>query len=148
MKPELQYLKENFKQAEEAADHLARSLNRCKNFIFNEEFTEEHLVELKALASRFARVSDLLIQKIFKTIDVIEGTTPGTVRDRLLQAEKKSIIDNADDFMEIRKIRNRIAHEYGLDDLKDIFVFAFKNSTLLIDSIKTAKEYSQKFYSN
>ncbi|MEP6926040.1 MAG: hypothetical protein ABI834_00320 [Ginsengibacter sp.] len=146
MKPELQYLKENFKQSDEATNHLVSSLNRCKDFIFNETFTEEQLVELEALTSRFARVSDLLIQKILKTIDEIEGTTPGTVRDRLLQAEKKSIIINADDFMEIRKIRNRIAHEYETDALRDIFVFAFNNSALLIDSIKTAKEYSQKFY--
>ncbi len=147
MKPELQYLKENFEQADEATNYLVSSLKRCNDFIFNEDFTEEQLVELEALTSRFARVSDLLIQKVFKTIDEIEGTTPGTVRDRLLQAEKKSIINNADDFMEIRKVRNRIAHEYEMDALKDIFVFAFKNADLLIEALKTAKVYSQKFYS-
>ena len=148
MKPELQYLKENFNQSDEATNHLVSSLSRCKNFIFNEDYTEEQLVELEALTSRFARVSDLLMQKVLKTIDEFEGTTPGTVRDRLLQAEKKSIINNADDFMEIRKIRNRISHEYEMDALKDIFVFAFKNTDLLIDALRAAKQYSQKFYSN
>ena len=146
MKPELQYLKENFKQTDEAASHLLSSLMRCEVFILNEEFTEEQLVELEALTSRFARLSDLLIQKLFKTIDEIEGTSPGTVRDRLLQAEKKGIINNTDEFMEIRKVRNRIAHEYEMDALKDIFVFAFKNADLLIEALKTAKVYSQKFY--
>ena len=146
MKPELQYLKENFKQTDEAASHLLSSLMRCEVFILNEEFTEEQLVELEALTSRFARLSDLLIQKLFKTIDEIEGTSPGTVRDRLLQAEKKGIINNTDEFMEIRKVRNRIAHEYEMDALKDIFVFAFKNSALLIDTIKSTKKYSKKFY--
>lgn len=146
MKPELQYLKENFKQTDEAASHLLSSLMRCEVFILNEEFTEEQLVELEALTSRFARLSDLLIQKLFKTIDEIEGTSPGTVRDRLLQAEKKGIINNTDEFMEIRKVRNRIAHEYEMDSLKDIFVFAYKNSALLIDTIKSTKEYSKKFY--
>lgn len=33
------------------------------------EFTEEQLIELEALTGRFARLSDLLIQKVFKTID-------------------------------------------------------------------------------
>ena len=146
MKPELQYLKENFKQTDEAASHLLSSLKRCEVFILNEEFTEEQLVELEALTSRFARLSDLLIQKLFKTIDEIEGTSPGTVRDRLLQAEKKGIINNTDEFMEIREVRNSIAHEYEMDSLKDIFVFAYKNSALLIDTIKSTKEYSKKFY--
>ena len=146
MKPELQYLKENFKQTDEAASQLQSSLRRCEVFILNEEFTEEQLVELEALTSRFARLSDLLIQKLFKTIDEIEGTSPGTVRDRLLQAEKKGIINNTDEFMEIRKVRNRIAHEYEMDSLKDIFVFAYKNSALLIDTIKSTKKYSKKFY--
>lgn len=48
--------------------------------------------------------------------------------------------------MEIRNMRNRIAHEYEMDALKDIFVFAFKNSGLLIDAVKNAKNYSEKFY--
>ncbi len=146
MKPLLLYLKENFAQADEAANYLANSIERCESFVFNNDFTEDQLVELEALTNRFARVSDLLIQKTFKTIDQLDGTTPGTVRDRLLQAEKKGLINSTDDFMQIRDIRNRIAHEYEIDALKDIFLFAFKNSNLLIDSIKTAKEYSQKFY--
>lgn len=146
MKPELQYLKENFEQTDEAAKHLLNSVERCKDFVLSNDYSEDQLIELEALTGRFARMSDLLIQKVFKTIDEIEGTTQGTVRDRLLQAEKKRIIDNADGFMEIRKVRNRIAHEYEIDALKDIFLFAFQNSHLLIDAIKTAKEYSQKFY--
>lgn len=61
-------------------------------------------------------------------------------------AEKKGLINSADEFMNIRDIRNRIAHEYETDALKNIFLFAFKNSRLLIVALKTAKEYSKKFY--
>ncbi len=146
MKETLQYLKENFAQADEAANHLATSIERCESFILNKDFTEDQLIELEALTGRFARVSDLLIQKTFKTLDQLDGTTPGTVRDRLLLAEKKGLINSADEFIYIRDIRNRIAHEYEADALKDIFLFAFKNSRLLIDALKTAKEYSKKFY--
>ncbi len=148
MKPELSYLIENFSQAEEAANHLISSIERCKDFVYNDEFTDDELVELEALTSRFARVSDLLIQKTFKTIDKIEGTSPGTVRDRLLQAEKNGLISSADEFMEIRSVRNRIAHEYEMDALKDIFSFAYNNFGLLIDAIKRTKVYSRKFFYN
>ncbi len=92
LKKTLQYLEENFTQADEAANHLNISFERCRDFISNADFTEEQLIELEALTARFARVSDLLIQKIFKTIDQLDASAPGTVRDRILQAEKKGLI--------------------------------------------------------
>lgn len=148
MKKILQYLKAAFEQADEAMNHLNISIGRCKIFINNEAFSEEQLIELEALTGRFARLSDLLIQKIFKAINELDGSAPGTVRDRLLEAEKKGIINNAEIFLEIRNMRNTIAHEYEFSALKDIFVFAFKHSDFLIDALKESKEYSQKFYNN
>ena len=88
----LQYLEDNFKQAEDAANHLYISHERCKDFINNEEYTEQQLIELEALTARFARTSDLLIQKLFKTIDQLDASTPGTVRDRILMAKKKDCL--------------------------------------------------------
>ncbi len=146
MKAELLYLQENFDQADESANQLISSMQRCNDFILKNNYSEDQLIELEALTGRFARLSDIVIQKIFKTIDVIEGTSPGTVRDRLLQAEKKNIVISADEFMEIRKVRNKIAHEYEMNGLKDIFLFAFQNADLLINAINNAKEYSKKFY--
>lgn len=146
MKKILQYLQLTFGQADEAINHLTISADRCKPFINNESFTEEQLIELEALTGRFARASDILIQKIFKTIDRLDGIAPGTARDRILQAEKNGIINDATIFIEIRDKRNTIAHEYELYSQKEIFLFAFKYAPLLISVLKNAKEYSQKFY--
>ncbi len=41
LKKILQYLQENFKQADEAANPLSISIDRCKNFVGNKNFTEE-----------------------------------------------------------------------------------------------------------
>lgn len=147
MKKVLQYLQLIFGQADESMNHLYISAGRCKQFINNENFTEEQLIELEALTSRFARMSDILIQQIFKTIDRLDGIAPGTVRDRILQAEKNNIINDAKVFLEIRDKRNTIAHEYELHSMKEIFVFVFQNTEILLDALKTSKEYSQKFYS-
>jgi uncharacterized protein YutE (UPF0331/DUF86 family) len=142
----LQYLELTFNQADEAMNHLNISVERCKPFINNEIFTEEQLIELEALTGRFARASDVLIQKIFKTIERLDGVAPGTVRDRILQAEKNGIISDAKIFIEIRDKRNTIAHEYELYSTKEIFHFVFQNASFLKDAIEAAKEYSQKFY--
>ncbi len=141
----LQYLQENFKQADEASNHLSVSVERCKNFIENKEFTEEQLIELEALTGRFARLSDLLIQKIFKTIERLDGSVPGTVRDRILGAEKKGIITSAANLLEIRDVRNTIAHEYEFNDLSEIVAFVFRHSSFLIETLKNAKLYSGRF---
>ncbi len=69
MKKTLDYLEKNFQQTDEAVAHLTISHKRCQPFIYENEYSEEQLIELEALTARFARVSDLLIQKIFKTID-------------------------------------------------------------------------------
>jgi hypothetical protein len=142
----LQYLKDAIIQANEAVNHLKISIDRCKNFVENENFTEEQLIELEALTGRFARLSDLLIQKMLKAINQLAGSNVGTVRDRLLEAEKKEIISSAQAFLEIRTMRNTIAHEYEFDALKDIFSFAYIQSEILIEAIDNAKKYSEKFY--
>ena len=146
VKKTITYLEDNFKQAEEAASHLSVSIDRCKDFINDKDFNEEQLIELEALTARFARMSDLLIQKIFKTIDQLDASAPGTVRDRIMQAEKKGIIEDADTLLEIRNIRNTIAHEYESIDIKEMFLFVFRHSSLLISILKNAKQYSNKFY--
>ncbi|MDQ6764239.1 MAG: hypothetical protein M3015_16650 [Bacteroidota bacterium] len=146
LKKTLQYLEENFKQANEAANRLNISFERCKDFINNADFTEEQLIELEALKARFARVSDLLIQKIFKTIDQLDASAPGTIRDRILQAEKKGLIQDADTLLEIRNVRNTIAHEYESMDIKEMFLFVFRHAQVLISVLSNAKQYAQKFY--
>ncbi|HUZ60528.1 MAG TPA: HepT-like ribonuclease domain-containing protein [Hanamia sp.] len=146
LKNTLQYLDDIFKQADEAARHLNISFERCSGFIDSKEYTEEQLIELEALTARFARLSDLLIQKIFKTIDKLDANSPGTVRDRIMQAEKKGLIEDADTLMEIRNVRNTIAHEYESIDLKEMFLFIFRHSSLLIGVLDNSKTYSTRFF--
>ena len=142
----LQYLADTFKQADEAASHLNISFDRCKPFINSHQYTEVELIELEALTSRFAWLSDLLIQKIFKTIDQLDANTPGTVRDRILQAEKKGLVTDSGTLMEIRNVRNTIAHEYESLDLKELFLFIFRHTSVLLEILDNSKKYATRFF--
>ena len=62
----IKLLEESLLQSQEAAGHLSKSVDRSKFFISSPPYTEEQLIELEASTSRFARVSDLLIQSIKK----------------------------------------------------------------------------------
>ncbi len=139
-------LEESLLQSREAVGHLSKSVDRSKSFISSPPYTEEQLIELEALTSRFARVSDLLIQKVLKTIERLDRDTPGTVRDRILQAEKKGIIPSSAMLLDIRDTRNTIAHDYDGASFNEIVLFVFQNSSFLLQGVETAMQYSKKFY--
>src|SRR5581483_6288772 len=85
------------------------------------EYTEQELEAFEALTARFSRLSDLMIQKIFRLIDTLELVNEGTIPDRLNRAEKRELISSAKLFTELRMLRNTIAHEYEPDEFTRIF---------------------------
>lgn len=103
-----------------AAGHLGYSMERCLNLIGQEEMPPEQLERLESLTSRFARLTDLLIQRIFRLIDEIELTGGGTILDRIYRAEKRDWAD-ASEMIKIRELRNLIAHEYSNEKMSEIY---------------------------
>ncbi len=97
----------------------------------------------EALTSRFARLSDLIIQKIFRFFDTINLEPVGTVRDRINRAEKVGAIDSADEFIEIRILRNEIADEYKSETIYEIFKQVMQLTPALLKSVDTIFAYSR-----
>ena len=56
-------LQENLRDLKNAAAHLGCSINRTQDLLDQPDWQPEELERLESLASRFARLSDLLIQK-------------------------------------------------------------------------------------
>lgn len=103
-----------------AAQHLEYSLARCVNLIGQKDMPPEQLERLESLSSRFARLADLLVQRIFRLIDEIELTGGGTTLDRIYRAEKRDWAE-ASVMIRIRELRNLIAHEYANDKMPEIY---------------------------
>jgi hypothetical protein len=104
-----------------AAKHLEYSLDRCLNLIGQKEMSPEQLERFESLSSRFARLADLLVQRIFRLIDEIELTGGGTILDRIYRAEKRDWAE-ASGMIRIRELRNLIAHEYANDKMPEIYL--------------------------
>jgi len=89
----------------------------------------ESLEAWEALVSRFARTTDIFISKYLRAF--AEKDDPGfrgSLVDTIYYAEKRSLIDEAKVWIEIRELRNRIAHEYAAVDLSIIFELVLKNT--------------------
>ena len=64
------------------------------------------------MTSKFSRTSDIYLQKVLRSTWILlrEDTVP--LIDLLNRAEKLMIIVPAEDLLQMRDIRNQIAHEY------------------------------------
>ena len=93
------------------------------------------------LTGRFARLADLLVQKIFRLIDRMDLEDQGTIRDRINRAEKKGLIASAEQFILIKELRNTIAHEYDPVATQQIFLNVLAFCPLLFDSVDRVKKY-------
>jgi hypothetical protein len=124
-----------------AAGHLEYSIERCRNLIGQEALPPEQLERLESLTSRFARLADLLIQRIFRLIDEIELTGGGTILDRIYRAEKRGWA-NAAELIKIRELRNLIAHEYATEKMRDIYSAVATMSPALLAAVPKVIAYA------
>lgn len=138
-------LAEELDLLQEATNIFDYSYRKCKRFANRKKFTNDELEILDAFTSRFACLSDLIIQKMFKSIEKADLEDEGSIRDRINRAEKNGLIASAESFVEIRKLRNTIAHEY-VPKLKEIVAKALEFSPLLLESVEMIKGYCKKNY--
>ncbi len=138
----LKLLEQQLRLMHRAAKGLNWSLQRCLP-LDNKHLDAEGEEKFETLTARFARVSDILIQKIFRLVDELDLESPGTVRDRINRAEKKQLIDSARDFVVIRELRNAIAHEYEESALLQIHAEVLRLTPLLLAVPARVEQYLQ-----
>lgn len=142
-------VKEAFRQElitlEKARDIMQYSYDKCSQIGVKTGLTYEEMESFEALTSRFARLSDIIIQKIFRFFDTLNLEAPGTVRDRINRAEKMGVIESADKFIDIRILRNDIAHEYKSETIYDIFEQVMELTPPLLKSVGSILACSEKY---
>ena len=71
---------------------------------------------LDAFVSRFARLQDTVGDKLLPALLTALAEKPGAAIDNLDRAEKIGLMESADTWMQMRKLRNQMVHEY-IEDL-------------------------------
>ncbi len=95
----------------------------------------------EALTSRFARLNDFLVQRIFRTLDQVELADEGTVLDRLQRAEARGLIDSAHRWREMRLLRNAIAHDYLIESADSVLADALHAAPELAETVRRIIDY-------
>ena len=114
--------------------------------LFNEPFTaavaekiaaNPLLAErLDAFVSRFGRLQDTVGDKLLPALLNALGESSGPAIDNLDKAEKFGFIDSSDSWMEMRRLRNHMVHEY-IEDLA-VLSSALRSGHGYVPSLVTA----------
>jgi hypothetical protein len=144
-KDENNLLKDELMHLDKSIYMLQHSYNICSQIGEQNEYSIEELDSFEALTGRFSRTSDIIVQKIFRLIDIIELEDSGTVIDRINRAEGRGLICSSEVFKAIRRLRNEIAHEYIHDVMEEIFLDVLEYTPYLIECDKKIKQYITKY---
>lgn len=144
------YMAEQLVLSGKAAATLKYSHARVSGFIplpessNLDEIEPELLERLEALAARFARLADILIQKLFRAIDAIELVDESSLLDRLARMEKRGLIENAAEWRQIRKLHNQVARDYTVENLRSLCNDIFSYSSNLITLVPHIERYTER----
>jgi hypothetical protein len=122
----------------EALKHLVYSDKKIQPLPSDPALLNEETLETwESYAARFARVTDIFLAKYLRTAALINDPAfRGELRDFVDKAEKSGLISSSDRWMEIRELRNKIAHEYSRTELKLTFEAVKKNAPFVISELK------------
>lgn len=76
---------------------------------------QERAERLEAFVSRFGRMQDTLADKLFPRWLAALAEPVGSQIENLNRAERLGVLDDALQWLEARKLRNRLVHEYALE---------------------------------
>jgi hypothetical protein len=147
MNKKLVLLKSELNLMNDASAVLKYSYKKCLKIKTKKNYTLKELDSFENLASRFARLNDIIIQRVLKTIHSIDLDEINTVRDSINLAEKKNLIKSAQKTIEMRELRNSIVHEYIPDVVKSVFVRTLKLTPLLLDDVELINSHCDITYS-
>jgi len=81
-------LNNNLDLLNKALDTFLYSYNNCKKIGVKEEYTYEESDKYEALTARFARISDILTQRVMKTVFLLIREVAKTFIDKINMSEK------------------------------------------------------------
>ena len=127
-----QITKQSLKYLQHSYEKVKTLQSRLETATDLTQFSMEELDDLEAFSARFARCSDICIQKLFRAIDHFELIQNGSIIDRLNRMEKNGIIQSAEVWKNIREDRNEIAHDYVLEDNRSFYLQLIQNTPAIL----------------
>jgi len=135
----LNLLQSEWELLEASCNTLQLSVRKCQIIGIKESNTFEELESFDSLTSKFNRTSDIFTQKVLRTIWMLLHEPFLPFIDMMNSCEKMGILQSADQMIEIRDLRNQIAHEYLPDAIRELVPETIELSASLLENIGICK---------
>ena len=132
-------LKSEWEVLQATVNTLQLSVSKCQDIGIKESYTFEELESFDSLTSKFNRTSDIFTQKVIRSVWMLLHEPFAPFIDMMNQCEKMDMLRSADQMIEIRDLRNQIAHEYLPDAIRDLVPQAIELSASLIENIRSCQ---------
>ena len=120
---------------------LEQSKDKTHQSLQQSEFSFEELESIDSLTSKFSRTSDIYLQKVLRSIWMLLREDTAPLIDLLNRAEKLMIIVSAEELLQMRDIRNRIAHERLPEAVSELASEVVMMTTLLQKNIEQTERF-------
>ena len=135
-------LAESLDALQKCTAQLRFSIDKCASF--SPPFSAADLESIEALTSRFARTSDVLTHKASRSLLLFLREDAMSFLDTANFLEKIRVAQSADDVIQIRELRNEIAHEYSNRDSVEMLDACRTMSSILFAMIEELKMYIER----
>ena len=101
---------------------------------------------LEAFVSRFGRMQDTIADKLLPRWLTALAESPGSQIETLNRAERLGVLQNVELWLEARKLRNRLIHEYivSAEGFAEDLKLARDYSHILLDCFNALLEYASQ----
>ncbi|WP_297444269.1 hypothetical protein [Desulfurobacterium sp.] len=135
---------QNLKLLNKSIYWLKRSIQRVKAAGNFENPSEEQLEIIEALMNRYSRAVDILISKVLRSLDYLELEEINRKLDIVIRAEKRGFVEDYNILIEMKDLRNELAHEYLEERLRDRLEEVIEKSKKLFEVADEINRYVRK----
>ena len=130
-----------FRDLEKSVELLEFSIEKFRVFQIEKDYTPEELEYYDSLSFRFEKSIELLLNFMRGLELYLFSKISDTLRDRLLVMQKLEIIESVDFWVEARLLRNKIAHAYLPEQIKEIYQAIYDKSKMIFLTINKIRKY-------
>lgn len=143
-KSDIQLLLENAKTLKLSLEWLKHSMTLSTGIKDFENPSIEQYDLLESLTARYARVTDILFNKVFRNIARVEMSNATTLLDVLLFMEKTGLVGSVERARYLKELRNDIVHEYFLENINELFENVFNHCHELVSLADRTNELIER----
>ncbi len=133
-----------YEDLEDSMKLLEHSLLKYEPFDPTVVYSYEDLEYYDSLSFRYEKAVEALFS-YFKTLEIyLYGETSETLRKRLQKMEKLGLIENSQDYMEVKLLKNKVVHAYLPEKLQEIYESIEKFGRMLLKDFEKIKKFNQE----